>query len=288
MTQSNLHKPQWPVRAFNVHKFGAFGAVRSSSKDGACGTKPYPCTHRGADLSAPAGTPVYVPFDGYVLYHGPADAPPFVGFGPWVALIAHADRGTSISSRVWEWLTGPLVDIADLPEGAVSVRYSLIGHLAAPGSGLVELADDGGNRDPRAAPRPIEVRPVPLVADIWEATRPKPNADHWRVQQDAKQNVVMYTDADGVQADRMVFAGQKLGHVSSKNHVHWELRTSPISPSVIGTWKIDPVETFRQVYQVPLPKGARVPSRGGGGGAGILLLLAALVLGGRKKKSTTR
>jgi hypothetical protein len=282
MTQLDLHRPQWPVRAFNVSKLGAFGAQRTKPKEGSCGTKPYPCTHRGADLSAPEGTPVYVPFDGWVLYHGPADKAPFVGYGPWVALIAHADRHTSLASRIWEWATGPLLDIADMPEGALSVRYSLIGHLAAPGSGVVERADDGGERNPAAPPRPIEVAAMPLVADIWDAARTTPNPDHWRVQKNAKQNVVMYTDADGAKDDRLVFAGQKLGHVSDKNHVHWELRTSPIQPAVISTWKIDPVETFRQAYNLALPAGAKVPKRGGGGG-GMLLLLAALAMQKRKR-----
>jgi len=278
--QLGLMRPQWPLASFKVAEFGKYAARRFRPDQGACGVTGFPCTHWGADLSAPAGSTVRVPFNGYVLYHGPANKPPFVGYGPYVALIAHADTDTPLSSRVWQWATGPLVDVFDLPEGAVSVRYSLIAHLSDPTS-LPGFYDD---------PKDKELAEFPLVDDIWNAAKPKPDPDRWRPMQSAKQNVVMYTDADGAKSSRLVFAGQKLGTVaeSAHPHIHWELRTSPVTPAASGTWRLNPIDVFAQGYGLPLPEGLP-PQRqqaptSGGGGAGALVLLAALAFGRKKKR----
>ena len=51
-----------PVANKVITPHGAFGYVRATSKDGACGVKKvYPCVHKGVDLGGPAGTPVYAP-----------------------------------------------------------------------------------------------------------------------------------------------------------------------------------------------------------------------------------
>ncbi len=282
--QLSLLRPRWPLDAFRVSENGRFGVRRFNASQGSCGTSQYPCTHPGADLQAPEGTIVRVPFPGYVLYHGPADNPPFQGYGPYVALIAHLDTETPLLRRVWEWATGPLVDILDMPEGAVSTRYSLIAHLAPPDKrpGEVEVV---------YGPQPEPSVPLfPLVGDIWDAAKPKPNPDHWRVMKAQPSTVVMYTDADGRSQSRMVYAGQKLGTVSNANHVHWELRTAPIKPNGAGAWRLDPVDVFNQAYGLPLPSGVSssrpgLPApRGGGGGAGALLLLAALAFSKRKRR----
>jgi len=281
-------RPQWPLAQFKVGKFGAFNAERGNASEGACGSQGYPCTHKGADLGAPAGSVVRVPFSGFVLYHGPADKAPFVGYGPWVALIAHHDRSTPLSKRVWQWVTSKgLADIANFPEDHLSVRYSLIGHLAEPD--LASLPDE---LPLWTTPKPTDAVPrFDLVRDIWDAAKVKPDRKKWRPRQDRPQDVVMMSEADGAANNRMVFAGQQLGHVAASNHphVHWELRTAPILPGAAsrGAWRIDPIETFRQLYEVALPQGAEepaAPARSGGGGVGILLLAAALAFGGKKKK----
>lgn len=281
--QLSLLRPRWPLDAFRVSEMGKFGARRLTEKDGACGVSQHPCTHWGADLQAPEGSIVRVPFPGYVLYHGPADNPPFRGYGPYVALIAHLDTETPLLRRVWEWATGPLVDILDLPEGAVSTRYTLIGHLAPPDKRPGEIEVTYGPQ-----PEP-SVALFPLVDDIWDAARPKPNADHWRPMKTQPSTVVMYTDADGKSQSRMVYAGQKLGTVSNANHVHWELRTAPIAPAGKGTWRLDPIDVWNQAYGLALPSGVSssrgaLPAPRGGGGAGALLLLAALAFGSKRKR----
>jgi murein DD-endopeptidase MepM/ murein hydrolase activator NlpD len=277
--QLSLMRPTWPLASFTVSKFGAYGVRRFRIDQGACGVHGFPCTHWGVDMSAPPGSAVVVPFSGFVLYHGPADKPPFVGYGPWVALIAHADTETPLSQKVWEWATGPLLDIADLPSGAKSVRYSLLAHLAAPQPGEV-------------GPQPQTLAEFPLVSDIWDAAKKKPNEDHWRVRKTRPSNVVMYDGADGASMSRIVFAGQPLGAVaeSAHPHVHWELRTAPITPAEFGNWRLDPIDVFNNGYGVPLPSG--VPPRTtptpqaarAGGGSGWALLLAALAFGAKKKR----
>lgn len=310
--QLPLHGPRWPLDVFTVGPFGRYGAKRTNEKEGACGTKGYPCTHWGADLMAPKGTNVYVPFTGWMLYHGPADKPPFVGYGPWVALIAHADKEVSLFSRIWDRLTGPLlnphgvdithpglVDLTDLPDAAVSLRYTLIGHLDGPAS----IEQTGEIEHWSILPDfTKQAKPQALVKDIWGASKPKGQKDHWQPLKDAPENVVMFTGADAYNVpSRAVTAGQLLGHVSDKNHVHWELRTSPIQPakSIKGIpWRIDPIATFHNSYGLPSIGGAgetygpvqEGPSEGrsgGGGGAGLALLALAM-FSGKKRRGARR
>lgn len=313
--QLPLHGPQWPLHAFTVGPFGRFGAKRTNEKEGACGTKGYPCTHWGADLMAPEGTQVFVPFTGWLLYYGPAKDAPFVGYGPWVALIAHADKEVSLASRIWDRLTGPLlnphgtsithpglIDLTDLPDAAVSLRYSLIGHLAEPSTATIEHT---GEMPPRQDPWSIipdfskPPKPQKLVADIWDSAKPKPNKAHWTVLKQAPENVVMMTGADAYdEPSRAVTAGQPLGTVSDKRHVHWELRTAPVQPagSIKGNWRVDPITTFHNSFGVPMLEGVAPPapvqegpSEGpSGGGGGLLLLGAALLLGGNKRRGGRR
>ena len=299
---------EWPLKRFSVGPHGRHGAIRRSKADGACGTKDpigeqkeldaastqderdaimakrYPCTHPGTDLSAPAGTKVFAPKDGWILYDGPATDAPFVGYGPWVMLIAHADVGASMWQRMKSWATGPLLDVVDFPEHVVSVTYSLIGHLEAkPGSGAR----------------------VGLPSDIWKSIgAPKgglqstPRSAHWLTIRSADvqgiigdTGVAMTSSADaydsptstsGTARTRRVFAGEEIGFVSKANHIHWELRNAPLAAS---PGRFDPIEWLRQGYGLMLPGGAKVaPAASGDGGGGILLLLALLFLSEKRGK----
>lgn len=294
-------KAQWPLDNFSVHRFGAYGVTRSSKSEGACGPKPgeptwidnpqdtkqvndamrikaqrWPCKHWGADLSAPAGTEVYAPKDGWVLYHGPASDAPFRGYGPWVMLIAHRDSGDSMWTRGWRWATGPLLSIFDFPEGLVSASYSLIGHLAAPaGTGAVR---------------------IPLPRDFWSSVGGK--ADHWSkltfggrgmlTDADAHDDDTVYPNVErsGVTIGRRIHAGDLIGRVSDANHIHWEVRNAPVAPggppSLTLAGRFDPIVYFKDNYNLQLPGGVTLPARSGGG-AGVLLLLAALAFGKKKR-----
>lgn len=96
--------PRLPlVPPIRVTPHGAFGFRRKSPKDGACGARgKYPCTHRGVDMAASKGTPVYAPERGYVAVavfdnvtpgmrgYGPG-AVKFVGQSGATHTLAHLD-----------------------------------------------------------------------------------------------------------------------------------------------------------------------------------------------------
>ncbi|MGD9603904.1 MAG: M23 family metallopeptidase [Gammaproteobacteria bacterium] len=291
----------WPVSRFNVGKYGAYGAVRSDKSRGWCPPDKYPCTHYGADLSAPEGTEVVAPHDGWILYDGPANAAPFSGYGPWCVLIAHYDVSDSLWSRTWKFLNKPLWDWDDFPDNGVAARYTLIGHLAHKQQPPAEptreqLLDIEDPKKLKEAPKDPQAKAlVELPSDIWDSTIPKgakqvdattgklKNAKDtaaWRKFGDG--TVVMTNEAKGYDPARIVYAGNKIGNVSAANHVHWELRTSPLAGRA---GRIDPIAAWIQGYGLKLPEGVTIaePARGGGGGdAGLLLLL--LALGQRKKK----
>jgi murein DD-endopeptidase MepM/ murein hydrolase activator NlpD len=310
----------WPLHEFRVLPMGAHGAVRKSAADGWCPYKSgrkkdpdpaveaklreadYPCTHYGADLSAPKGTRVYAPHDGWILYAGVATRAPFVGYDPGVILIAHHDVQDSVWERGWKWATGRLIDIFSFPEGQVATRYSLLGHV-------VPLRMPPGEIDPaEVSPVPLEMdltaeeqTPIPLPLDIDDTKRSggKPDTDHWKTLADG--TIVMMTSADAVkqndkkQIKRWVNAGDHIGYVSATNHVHWELRTSPLA-GIEG--RVDPIGVWQAAYGAALPPGTDVSapdvegapvapddrSSSGGGGMGALLLFAAIALGGSGKK----
>jgi murein DD-endopeptidase MepM/ murein hydrolase activator NlpD len=285
---------QWPLRRFNVNKYGAYGVTRSTPQNGACGPKTgepswidnpttpdeqaeakdikakrWPCKHWGADLSAPEWSKVYAPKDGWILYDGPASDAPFRGYGPWVTLIAHRDAGDSMWQRGWKWATGPLMDALDFPEGLVSSSYSLIGHMAVPaGTGLVR---------------------IPLPGDFWGSISGK--ADRWSklkyggrgmmTDSDAHDDSTNYQHWEGANRPRRVFAGEQIGTVSRANHIHWEVRNAPVAsggpPTLTLAGRYDPIDYFKQNYKLMLPAGVTVATPTNGGG-GILLLLALLFL----------
>lgn len=77
--------PRLPVNPpYHTTPHGAFGAVRKSAADGACGWRGiYPCTHNGVDLAAKKGTPVYAPERMRVLLAATDNVTPGLrGFGP--------------------------------------------------------------------------------------------------------------------------------------------------------------------------------------------------------------
>jgi murein DD-endopeptidase MepM/ murein hydrolase activator NlpD len=288
----------WPLHEFTVHSMGAYGAVRTDPAHGWCPYKngrkkdtdpateeklrqaDYPCTHYGADLSAPAGAKVYAPHDGWILYAGVASRAPFIGYNPGAILIAHHDVQDSIWERGWKWATGRLIDIFDFPEGQAATRYSLLGHVLP----LKMPPGEAG----QGAKFPIEAQPAPIEVDLTP-----------------EEQTVMMTTADAIkQTDqgtikRWVNAGDHIGYVSAANHVHWEIRTSPLAGR---EGRLDPIAIWQQAYGAALPAGADVSApdvegapeaptvrpSGGGGGVGALLLFAAFAFGGGKKRGGAR
>lgn len=82
---------QTPIRPATITPNGAFGAVRLTSAQGACGVSSHPCTHLGVDLRAPSGSPVYAPVRGMVVATGDGESSPWRGYGPFVVVILGAD-----------------------------------------------------------------------------------------------------------------------------------------------------------------------------------------------------
>lgn len=282
---------EWPLKKFQVRPMGAYGAWRASERDGWCpyrgGRKKnadpaiekllrpgdYPCKHYGADLSAPQGSIVYAPHDGWILYAGPATKAPFVGYQPGVILLAHHDVQDSVWQRAKRTITQPLVNIWGLDEGAVSLRYSLLGHVTQESP---QLPIDVG------APK------FALADDVWDSTAAKPNKAHWRKQPDG--TVVMMSGADGKTNARWVNAGDAIGFVGL-DHVHWEIRNAPLADK---RGRFDPIATWTQFFDKPLPDGAEVdapdvtaapPPQSS---SGALALLALLAFGGKKKRRGPR
>lgn len=79
--------PQPPIYPLIVGNNGAFLAVRASSAQGSCGTKPYPCKHPGTDVNGRAGTQVVAPESGVIVASSSGANPPFQGYGPWLVVI---------------------------------------------------------------------------------------------------------------------------------------------------------------------------------------------------------
>lgn len=298
---------QWPLQSFRMGKFGAYGAVRTKPSEGLCGPKPnesvphsyeeeqrniaarWPCTHYGADLAAPQGYVVQAPHDGWLLYCGPADKAPFIGYGPGVALIAHADAKDSWWARAKEW--SHRWRFWDFPAEALAGRYSLIGHLDV---------------TPGVVPRMVGQKSLP--GDIWDTLSKEPNREHWQRGEDGL-TVLMCDEAEGAAEDRRVHVGDILGAVSDARHIHWEIRTSPLAGH---DGRFDPVSFMSGAYGLNIPDGVFVPppaaapkpdraaqdrildeprrrreaaaaANKGGGSAG-LLLLAALAFGKKRRR----
>lgn len=257
----------YPLERFSVRSGGAYGAIRSSPANGRCGPKPdepmvfrdaaheaatraarWPCKHYGVDLAAPEGTRVVAPHDGWILYWGPANDPPFVGYNPWVILIAHDDVSDPLWDRIMKQANEPL--IANWHPTAQAARYSLIAHLAPM---------------PGASPR------IPMSDYMFQLGDKK----KWR-RLKGGTDVMLFEP----HPDRYIYTGDDIGTVSNANHVHWELRQSPLAGK---SGRLDPMETWRQVYKVPTPEGVELPApEREGGGIGMLLL--ALALGSSTKK----
>jgi|SRR6478736_1199531 len=80
---------RWPSGPYSTHRTGCYGCKRLSSADGACGTKPYPCTHYGVDLFA-VDPHIWAPEAGVVVASTDGVAPPFTGYNPGVVLMRGA------------------------------------------------------------------------------------------------------------------------------------------------------------------------------------------------------
>jgi hypothetical protein len=195
---------------------------------------------------------------------------PFVGYEPGVVLLAHDDVGDSLWDRLFvtwrdQFKYGPTF----LQPNAMSARYSLLGHI-----------------------EPIYQRALP--DDVLNVDGP-----HWRVLKDGTAIMLDNAEAlvrsrDKLQADgavdpavpslqtRYVYAGDPIGFVSDKNHIHWEIRTSPLAGH---DGRQDPIDIWRTYYGMQLPKDAKVATvRSGGSGAALLFGLALLASGKKKRR----
>jgi murein DD-endopeptidase MepM/ murein hydrolase activator NlpD len=86
-------RPQPPIYPLQVGSHGAWLEVRASPADGACGVSGYPCRHPGVDVAGGAGTPVVAPETGTVVMVGDGNSPPYVGYGPWFAIVQGQGSG---------------------------------------------------------------------------------------------------------------------------------------------------------------------------------------------------
>lgn len=86
-------KPQPPIFPLQVGSHGGWLEVRATPADGSCGVHGYPCKHPGLDVAGSAGTPVVAPETGTVVMAGDGASPPFVGYGPWFAIVQGDDSG---------------------------------------------------------------------------------------------------------------------------------------------------------------------------------------------------
>lgn len=107
--------PQPPIWPLVIGGHGAWLEVRSSPSDGSCGVHGYPCKHPGVDVAGAAGTTVVAPESGTVVATGDGASSPFVGYGPWFAIIqgdsgkyhflGHLEPATSGMSSVGQQVT---------------------------------------------------------------------------------------------------------------------------------------------------------------------------------------
>lgn len=86
-------RPQPPIYPLQVGAHGGWLEVRATPSEGSCGVHGYPCKHPGLDVAGAAGTPVVAPESGTVVGAGDGASPPFVGYGPWFAIIQGANSG---------------------------------------------------------------------------------------------------------------------------------------------------------------------------------------------------
>ncbi len=86
-------RPQPPIYPLQIGAHGGWLEVRASPADGACGVHGYPCQHPGVDVAGSAGTPVVAPESGTIVMVGDGNSAPFVGYGPWFAIVAGQDSG---------------------------------------------------------------------------------------------------------------------------------------------------------------------------------------------------
>jgi peptidase M23-like protein len=86
-----------PLNSVRITPHGDYGYVRTEAEAKRVGYRlcskavGYPCTHRGLDLAAKEGTPVYAPEGGYLLYAVDGDdVRPFSRYGPAVLVLKGA------------------------------------------------------------------------------------------------------------------------------------------------------------------------------------------------------
>lgn len=82
--------PRAPIVPLRIGNNGAYKAVRTSPAQGSCGVHSYPCMHPGVDVVGGAGTKVYAPENGIILYATDGNSAPFAGYGPWLIVMQGA------------------------------------------------------------------------------------------------------------------------------------------------------------------------------------------------------
>ena len=141
--------PATPLRPpLRVTPHGAFGFARKTTADGRCGyANRYPCVHRGVDLAAPKGTPVYAPESGAVVVSASDnDTPPLRGYGPG-AVVFLGDSGLRhvlghMDPAWWSELAWVRQLPGMLPDALVPDRVPADGRRYAAGQQIGVVAKD--------------------------------------------------------------------------------------------------------------------------------------------------
>jgi hypothetical protein len=167
-----------PLNNVLVTPHGAYGYVRTEAEAKRVGYRlcaggKYPCTHRGVDLAAKAGAPVFAPEGGYLLYAVDGDdVRPFSRYGPALLVLKGA-----------------------------SGYYHLLAHMAAPNPwGNYRTAD-------------VIAKAQKLSVPLQPQRRIEPDIIH----EHPGAQLPMFKIEEGMQ----------LGYVSTKKHIHWEVRKRP-------------------------------------------------------------
>lgn len=90
IAETSMSGPQPPILPLSVARTGHYNDLRSSPSDGACGVHGYPCRHPGLDVGGAQGAVVRAPESGVIVMVSDGSAPPWEGYGPYLAVIKGA------------------------------------------------------------------------------------------------------------------------------------------------------------------------------------------------------
>lgn len=253
-----------PVKPFNTAPFGAYGFVRHTAAEGACGLGQHPCTHWGSDIVAPAGTVVAAPTDGWILVSRDwGNTHPYGGFGPGLVVFAHDDRKWLKDTGQASGLVPKDRDNLDAPFG-VTMYYSLLGHINQ---------SYAQNYDPNE----LEVTNGSKAAKNYEKIGTAPSIQNGALRVKPWPTKYQY-----------VKEGQPLGTVrADMRHVHWSIFRGPIGEfNAEGTYDpglwlrtYDPGNDYTIAPASPIATGYTGDKGGGGTDVGKLVIGAFLAWG---------